>query len=63
MSISEVHRDHLIREHAIKPEVIEAAGVESAERGMVFTWTDGVRTVRQARLDDAYRQAGGPRYL
>jgi len=63
VSINEAHRDYLIREHAIKPEVIEAAGVESAERGMVFTWTDGVRTVRQARLDDAYRQAGGPRYL
>jgi len=56
------HRDHLINLHAITPEIIELAGVESHEKGMIFTWSDGNRTVRQARLDDAYRKAGYPRY-
>ncbi len=60
--ITPEHRDHLVNLHAISPEVIELAGVESHAKGMIFTWSDGDRSVKQARLDDAYRQAGYPRY-
>lgn len=60
--ITKEHHDHLVNAHAIKPEIIEAAGVQSHAKGMIFSWSDGDRTVSQARLDDAYRSAGAPRY-
>ncbi len=61
--ITEAHRTFLIEKHAVSADVIDTAGVESHPKGIKFRWSDGTRTVFQARIDDQFRRAGAPRYL